>query len=139
MNIAELTPRQGNVNILVEVVEVGVPREFVKFGKPGRVATAKVRDESGQITMTLWNEQIDLVKQGSRIRIVNGYVGEWQGEKQLTTGRMGSIEIVDEKDTKEEKEKTADQGKSEEKEEALEEDIEEDLEDEDEEKEGEEE
>ncbi|MCH8329227.1 MAG: hypothetical protein IIB81_02445, partial [Nanoarchaeota archaeon] len=33
----------------------------------------------------------------------NGYVSEWQGEPQLTTGKMGKLEIVGEsKETKEE-------------------------------------
>lgn len=94
MKISELKPRQGKVEIEVEVTEVGAVREFEKFGKPGRVATAVVKDDSGEMKMTLWNEEIDKVKAGDRIKISNGYVNEFQGEKQLTAGRFGKLEVL---------------------------------------------
>ena len=104
MNISELTPKQGNVNIIVEVVEVSEAREFKKFGKPGKVATATVKDESGEIKLSLWNEQADQGKAGDRGKITNGYVSEWQGEKQLTSGRAGTLEVVNDEEVEEEEE-----------------------------------
>lgn len=95
MQIKDLQVKQGKVDLEVEVVEVGEVREFNKFGKTGKVANAKVKDESGEITLTLWNDEIDMVKPGKKIKIVNGYVSEWQGEKQLTAGRFGKIEAVE--------------------------------------------
>ena len=91
--IKDLQPKQGKVDIEAEVIEVSPVREFNKFGKIGRVANAKIKDESGSITLTLWNEEIDKVKVGSKIKITNGYVSEWQGEKQLSAGKFGQIEI----------------------------------------------
>lgn len=41
--------------------------------------------------MTLWNEQIDLVKVGDKIEVKDGYVNEWQGDLQVTTGRNGTL------------------------------------------------
>ncbi len=92
--IKDLKPNQGKVNIEAEVVEVGQVREFSKFGKPGRVANAKIKDDSGTITLTLWNDEIEKVKKGSKVRITNGYVGEWQGEKQISAGKFGQLEIL---------------------------------------------
>jgi len=94
MTIAELQPRQGNVNIEVTVTEIATPREFNKFGKAGRVANAKIKDESGEMTLTLWNEQLDQVKVGDKVKITNGWVSEWQGEKQLSTGKFGTLEVI---------------------------------------------
>ncbi len=94
MQVKDLKPKQGNVDITIDVVDVGTPREFQKFGKNGKVATAIAKDETGDIKLTLWNEDIDKVKSGDKVHIVNGYVNEWQGEMQLTTGRMGKLEIV---------------------------------------------
>ncbi len=94
MKISELTPRQGNVNLTAEVAEVGETRTFNKFGKDGKVANATLKDSSGKIMMTLWNEQTGLIKQGDTIEIKNGYVNEWQGEMQLTTGKFGTLEVV---------------------------------------------
>ncbi len=94
MKVTELQAKQGDVNVIVEVIEIGPIREFQKFGNPGRVANAKVKDDSGEIMLTLWNEQIDAVKAGDKINIIDGYVNEWQGEKQITTGRKGKLEKV---------------------------------------------
>ena len=96
MAIKDLQARQGNVDLVVDIVDVGEPREFEKFGRSGRVATAVAKDETGDIKLTLWNDQIDRVKAGDKVHITNGYVSEWQGEKQLTTGKMGKLEVVNE-------------------------------------------
>ncbi|MBN2454776.1 hypothetical protein JXB11_04485 [Candidatus Woesearchaeota archaeon] len=94
MKIAELQPKQGNVDIVVQIEEIGQAREFSKFGKQGRVATATAKDDTGTVSLSLWNEQIDQVKKGDTVHIKNGFVSEWQGEKQLTSGRMGTLEVV---------------------------------------------
>ncbi|MBI2141830.1 hypothetical protein HYU16_05430 [Candidatus Woesearchaeota archaeon] len=94
MNIKELTPRMGNVELVAEIADIGEVREFNKFGKSGRVATARLKDETGEIELSLWNEQIDQFGKGDTIKVVNGYVKEYQGEMQLTTGMKGSIELV---------------------------------------------
>ncbi|MBI2659708.1 hypothetical protein HYX07_00925 [Candidatus Woesearchaeota archaeon] len=94
MQIKDLKPKQGNVDVIVDVIDVGIPREFEKFGKAGRVATAIAKDETGDIKLTLWNEEIEKIKAGDKVHIINGYVNEWQGEMQLTAGRMGKLEVV---------------------------------------------
>ena len=84
----------GKVDIEVEIKEVDEPRTFNKFGKEGRVANATVTDDSGEVKLTLWNEDIDKVKPGMKVKITNGYVNEFQGEMQLTAGRLGKLEII---------------------------------------------
>ena len=99
MQVKDLKPKQGNVDITVDVVDVGEPREFNKFGKAGKVATAIAKDETGDIKISLWNDDADKVKAGDKVQITNGYVNEWQGEMQLTTGRMGNLEVVGKSDS----------------------------------------
>jgi replication factor A1 len=94
MKIKELKPRMGNVEAEVEVVSVGEVREFEKYGKQGRVATAVVKDATGEIEMSLWNEQIDEVKPGCKVKITNGYISEWQSKSQLTTGKFGTMTVT---------------------------------------------
>jgi len=94
MQVKDLKPKQGNVDITIDVVDVGATREFQKFGNQGKVATAIAKDETGDIKLTLWNEDIDKVKAGDKVHLINGYVNEWQGEMQLTTGRMGKLEVI---------------------------------------------
>ncbi|HLC65701.1 MAG TPA: OB-fold nucleic acid binding domain-containing protein [Candidatus Nanoarchaeia archaeon] len=95
MAISDLKTGQGKVDITVEVVSVSEPRTFEKFGKPGRVASAKARDETGEIMLSIWNEDVDKVKTGDKVKITNGFVSEFRGEKQLSTGRFGKLEVVE--------------------------------------------
>ena len=95
MAIADLQARQGKVDLVAEVIEKGDVREFEKFGKQGKVCDAKIKDDSGDMKLTLWNEQTDMVNVGDKIHITDGYVGEWQGEKQLSTGKFGKLEVVE--------------------------------------------
>jgi hypothetical protein len=48
--------------------------------------------------LTLWNEQIEQVKVGDKVKISNGYVNEFQGELQLTTGKFGKLEVLGKSD-----------------------------------------
>ena len=94
MKISELQPRQGKIDIEAEVISVDEPREFEKFGNKGRVANATIKDDSGEITLTLWNDEIDKVKVGSKVKITNGYCSEFQAKKQLTAGKFGKLEVI---------------------------------------------
>lgn len=94
MKIKELQPNQGKVDVTVEVVSKEQPRTFSKFGKDGRVCNAIVKDDSGQIKLTLWNDETDMIDVGDTIQITNGYVKEWQGELQLSAGRFGKMEVI---------------------------------------------
>lgn len=103
MLIADLKPKQGNFEINAEIIEKETPREFEKFGKKGKVCNAKIKDDSGTIKLTLWNEEIDKVKIGDKVNIKNGYVSEWNNEKQLSIGKFGTM-IVNNEDIEIEKE-----------------------------------
>lgn len=95
MEIKELKVRQGNVEVIASVIEKSEPRTFDKQGNTGRVCKAIIKDDSGSITLTLWNDEIDKISIGDKIKITNGYVGEWQGELQLSAGKFGKIDIVE--------------------------------------------
>jgi replication factor A1 len=94
LKLADLRVGQGKVNVEVEIVSVGEVREFQKFGRSGRVATAVVKDDSGEMNLTLWNEDIDKVDIGTKVKVENGYVNEFQGEAQLTAGKFGKLIIL---------------------------------------------
>ena len=117
MKISELTIRQGNVEVEGTIKEIGEPRSFDRFGRQIRVADAILEDDSGTIKLTLWNDDIDNFKAGDKVRVVNGYVNEFQGEKQLTSGKFGKLEKVGEGEAKEETEESATEEEAEESEE----------------------
>lgn len=94
MNISELKPGTGNINVEAEITSIESPREINKMGRKLRVANANIKDSSGSISLVLWNDQIDKVKEGDKIRIENGYVNEWQGASQLTLGKFGKLTVL---------------------------------------------
>jgi len=94
MNLGELKAGQGKVDVLVKVKSKAEPREFEKYGKPLRVCNTVVSDDSGDMSMTLWNEDIDKINVGDSVKITNGYVSEFNGAKQLSAGKFGKLEVV---------------------------------------------
>ena len=120
MNIGELKPGQSGVEVEATVTDVGETREFSKFGRVVRVATATIKDDSGEIKLSLWNEDIERVKVGSKIKLSNAFVREFQGEPQLTAGKFGKIEVVGEGEVEAPKEEKIEEEKVEEKKEEKE-------------------
>lgn len=94
MKVKEIKPRQGKIDIELEIVEIGEVRQFERFGKIGRVVNTTAKDDTGKINLTLWNDEIDMVKVGDKVKITNGYCSEFQGEKQLSAGKYGKLEVI---------------------------------------------
>jgi len=94
LNISELKPRQSKIEIECKIIDKGDVKEFERSENKLRLCNAKVKDDSGEITLTLWNDEIEKVKKGDKIKITNGYCNEFQGEMKLTAGRFGKIEVV---------------------------------------------
>ena len=95
MNVKDLKAGQGKVDIQLMVKSVSDIRSFNKYGKELRVANAVGVDESGaEIKISLWNDDIKKVNAGDTIQITNGYVSEFNGERQLSAGKFGKIETV---------------------------------------------
>lgn len=105
MKISELKSGQGNVDIEVIVKSVEEPKTINKYGKELRLANAIVTDGESEVKLTLWNDEVDKVKVGQAIIITKGYVNEFNGEKQLTAGKFGKIEVKGNKSSEESKQK----------------------------------
>ena len=93
--ISELTPGMKQVQVEAEVLEISEPREVhSRTGEPLKVAEATVQDETGSTKLALWNDQIRQVKVNNKIRIYNGYVTSFRGQKQLNVGRYDPLVIL---------------------------------------------
>ena len=95
MKVKQLRPRMGNVFIELEVVSKGEPREFASAKGQGKVCNVAGKDETGEVQVSLWNEQIDQVNEGMKIRIENGWVSEYKGQLQLSTGKFGTMHVLE--------------------------------------------
>jgi replication factor A1 len=94
MKISELKVNQGNVDVEGIIKSIAEARTFNKYGKDLKVANAVLEDESGNIKLSLWNDDILKVKEGDKIKIINGYVSEFNGIKQISSGKYGKIEFA---------------------------------------------
>jgi ssDNA-binding replication factor A large subunit len=96
MKINELKAGASNVSIQAKVTEKSDPREVMsKYGKRLSVANITLEDESGTIAMSLWGGDINEVNVGDTVEITNGYVGEFRGTPQLSTGKFGKIKVIE--------------------------------------------
>lgn len=95
MKISELTINSRNVNITGVITYVEEPREITtKYGRT-RVANAKIEDETGSISLVLWGDETENVKEGDRIKIENGFIKEWDGVMQLSVGKFGKLTVLE--------------------------------------------
>ncbi len=95
MDISEVRDGMSNVDLKGEIVEISQAREVItKFGTTS-VATAKVKDETGTISLSLWGKQISLFNVGDKVEIKGGYTRSFKNEVQLNVGKTGSIQKLD--------------------------------------------
>ncbi len=58
------------------------------------VCDAYLVDESGEIRLTLWGDDIPKISDGSKVKITNGYTNTFKGEVSLTKGKYGQLEVL---------------------------------------------
>ncbi len=66
-----------------------------KDGEAHQVVDAQVGDSTGQILLSVWDEKIELIREGDLIDITNGYVTRFKGRYRLNLGRYGGLERVE--------------------------------------------
>ena len=95
MKISEIKDGDTEINVEGEIVEKTYAREVrSRYGRVLIVADATLKDETGKITMTLWNEQVKQVMVGDKIKIENGYAKTYKNILQLSTGKYGKITVI---------------------------------------------
>ncbi len=95
MKIKELRNGMKRLDIEGKVTDKSETREVTSRFKNEtyKVASAVIADETGNVKLTLWNEQIDQVNVGSMVKIENGYVSSFRGEIQLNIGKYGKLTV----------------------------------------------
>jgi replication factor A1 len=92
MKINELKPGMRGVGVTAKVDSVTEPRTVnLRTGGTAQVADATISDESGSIKLSLWDDQIGMIKQGDKISVENGYTQAFRGENSLNIGRYGKL------------------------------------------------
>lgn len=95
MKISEVQSGMMGVRLKAKVEDMGAIRDVkTKFGTQIQVCEATISDESGTMKLTLWANQIERIKPGDTVEIVNGIAREWQGVKQLSVSeKSGELKV----------------------------------------------
>jgi len=92
LNIRDLKPGMRSVSIEVTVSEILKTKKVITGkGVEHEILEAKVEDETGAITLVLWNEKILPLKVGDVLQIENGFVSSFKGEWKINIGKYGEI------------------------------------------------
>ena len=93
MKINEIKLGMSILSIEGKIVSKSEPRSVqTRFG-PRSVADAELEDETGKIKLSLWEQQIDLVSVGDKVKINGAYVTEFSNQLQLSIPRSGVLEV----------------------------------------------
>ncbi len=96
LDIRDLRDGMRRVDAEGEIVEISDPRTVnLRTGGEARVADCTLKDSSGSIKLSLWDDQIDAVRQGAKVRVTNGYTNSFRGEVRLNVGRYGKLEVLE--------------------------------------------
>lgn len=94
MKISDLKSGMSNVDIKAKIIDMSETKNVQTRYGPRSVANATLEDETGQISLSLWESQISSVSIGDIVSIKGGYVTEFRNKLQLNIPRAGKIEVV---------------------------------------------
>jgi ssDNA-binding replication factor A large subunit len=97
LKIAEVEPGKNVNDLIVRIVSIA-PARIIKTraGRKTMLKEVLIADDSGSSILSLWgfNEGNDL-SAGLVIKIEDGWAKEWQGKIQLSLGRSGKYEVLE--------------------------------------------
>ena len=89
--IADLRPSRV-ATFEATVAQLDAVREFeTRDGGTRKVRNGRLSDPTGEIALVLWGSEVELVHEGDRVRITDGWVKDYQGRPQVSLGRLGKI------------------------------------------------
>jgi replication factor A1 len=83
------------INLRAKVLKIPKPKcVFTRFGNYAVVTNALIADETGNIKLCLWNEQIGSISEGDIIQIENAHTSMFKGEQQLRIRQNGKLSVI---------------------------------------------
>jgi len=92
LNIHDLKPGMDHVNINVKVLSISEQKQITTgAGIEHEILEMEVGDETGSITLVLWDEKILPLKVGDALQIENGFVTSFKGAWRINVGKYGDV------------------------------------------------
>ena len=94
VKIEDVKPLDKNINVIFTVIEQGEAKEITKRDSydTNRVCDFTVADDSGKITLALWNEDIDALEKDKTYKLSNCFVNIFHNTIRLSKGKYGTLE-----------------------------------------------
>lgn len=94
VRVSDIRPDMRNIELTGRISRMGDKREVeTKFG-PAKFAAAILEDDTGSVRLNLWRWQVDTVREGDTIRIINAFVKTFEGQMELNVGGDGKIIVL---------------------------------------------
>ena len=92
VKIEDVKPLEKHIDVVFKVYEKEEEREInARSGETHRVCDFVVADETAAITLTLWNEDIDLVELEKVFKLSNGFANVFRNSLRLSKGKFGEL------------------------------------------------
>lgn len=95
LKINQISGKMRNIEVTGKIVRKGDTREVETRYGPARFSRTILEDETGSIRLNLWRQQIDRVRVGDTVRLVNAFVRVYRGEMELNIGSDGRTEVLE--------------------------------------------
>ena len=94
-----LAKAQKKGNIKFKVISLGELKNGLTIKKkPYQKQDAVIKDSSGAMNLTLWNEHIGLLEAGFYYSLENAWWSDYKGDAQLSLGNYHQLEKISESD-----------------------------------------
>ena len=93
--IKQASAMRSGINVVGTVTGLEEPRTLnLKSGGTLQKRDVTLTDDTGSIILSVWGEDIEKVKKGSEVEIVNGYTNIFKGNVSLTKGKFGQLKVL---------------------------------------------
>jgi replication factor A1 len=87
MKVSDLRDRMPVDELKLTVMSLGETRD-TSYGK---VQSATAQDDTGTVTLSLWNDQVGKFAANDAVVLKNGWCKDFRGQLQVSAGKFGTI------------------------------------------------
>jgi ssDNA-binding replication factor A large subunit len=96
MQLSMLRPGMEEISLIVTLIRLDEPREVTtNYGFTHKILDGEVKDSTGTMNLSIWNEQIDKLKDicpGDTVKLIDCFITSFQGTLSINIGRESDIE-----------------------------------------------
>ncbi|MFH1587019.1 MAG: hypothetical protein ABID38_04135 [Candidatus Diapherotrites archaeon] len=101
IKISDLKEGMNGISLSVRAKQIFQPKGFEKGGKSGKLCSLIIDDDSGEMRLTIWNDDVDKlndlkIERGSIIMLKGCYTKSFNDKLQMNLGKGGQL-LLDEK------------------------------------------